>query len=171
MRSLVRWWCTGRAHGPAFTAPNPAFERTRRKRRAAQFCVGRLGSAKGVFDLLDHISIRVSDYDRSQRFYSATLAPLGYELLFEHPISGAGFGRSGKPDFWIKQGPPSPSLHIAFSADDRATVDAFHKAALVAGARDHGGPGVRPEYHPTYYGGFVLDPDGHNIEAVCHKAP
>ena len=128
------------------------------------------GSAEGVFDLLDHISIRVSDYDRSKQFYSAALAPLGYKLLFEHPISGAGFGRAGKPDFWIKQGTVCPSLHIAFVSDDRATVDAFHKAALAASGRDNGRPGLRSEYHPAYYGAFVLDPDGYNIEAVCHEA-
>lgn len=120
--------------------------------------------------MLDHIGIRVSDYDRSKRFYLAALAPLGYKLLFEHPISGAGFGRGGKPDFWIKQGTPSPGLHVAFASDDRATVDAFHRAALAAKGRDNGPPGPRHEYHPAYYGAFVLDPDGHNIEAVCHKA-
>jgi len=90
--------------------------------------------------------------------------------LFEHPISGAGFGR-GMPTFWIKQGRPSPELHVAFAADDHATVAAFHRAALEAGGRDNGGPGLRPEYHPTYYGAFVLDPDGHNLEAVCHRPP
>lgn len=120
--------------------------------------------------MLDHIGIRVSNYERSKAFYVAALAPLGYRLLFEHPISGAGFGRSRKPDFLIKQGPPSPALHIAFASDDRAKVDAFHKAAVAAGGRDNGGPGVRAEYHPKYYGAFVLDPDGHNIEAVCHGA-
>jgi catechol 2,3-dioxygenase-like lactoylglutathione lyase family enzyme len=119
--------------------------------------------------MIDHISIRVSDYERSKRFFEAALAPLGYRLVFEHAISGAGFGRSGKPDFWIKQGPPSPSLHIAFAGDDRMMVDAFHKQATAAQGRDNGAPGLRPEYHPAYYGAFVLDPDGHNIEAVCHK--
>ena len=119
--------------------------------------------------MLDHISIRVSDYERSKRFFEAALAPLGYTLLFEHGISGAGFGRSGKPDFWIKQGQPSPSLHIAFASEDRAMVDAFYKAAMSCNGRDNGAPGLRPEYHSTYYGAFVLDPDGHNIEAVCHK--
>jgi catechol 2,3-dioxygenase-like lactoylglutathione lyase family enzyme len=120
--------------------------------------------------LLDHIGIRVSNYERSKAFYVAALAPLGYKLLFEHSISGAGFGRSRKPDFWIKQGQPSPALHIAFASDDRAMVDAFHKAAVAAGGRDNGAPGLRAEYHPKYYGAFVLDLDGHNIEAVCHGA-
>jgi catechol 2,3-dioxygenase-like lactoylglutathione lyase family enzyme len=120
--------------------------------------------------VLDHIGIRVSDYERSKRFFETALRPLGYRLVFEHPISGAGFGRAGKPDFWIKRGPPSPSLHIAFASDDRAAVDAFYKAAISANGRDNGEPGLRPEYHSCYYGAFVLDPDGHNIEAVCHKA-
>ena len=118
--------------------------------------------------MIDHVGIRVSDYESSKRFYEAALVPLGYRLQMEG-ISGAGFGRSGKPDFWIKQGEPSPSVHIAFASDDRATVDAFHRAALLAGGHDNGAPGLRPEYHPGYYGAFVLDPDGYNIEAVCHK--
>lgn len=119
--------------------------------------------------MLDHIGIRVADFARSKSFYSAALAPLGYRILFEHPISGAGFGRTGKPEFWIKQGPPAPALHVAFIGEDRPAVAAFHQAALAAGGRDNGGPGLRSEYHPAYYGAFILDPDGHNIEAVCHK--
>lgn len=119
--------------------------------------------------MIDHISIRVSNFKISKRFFEAALAPLGYKLVFEHDISGAGFGRSGKPDFWVKQGQPNPALHIAFASDDRAMVDAFHKEATVAGGRDNGVPGLRPEYHPEYYGAYVLDPDGHNIEAVCHN--
>ncbi len=83
-------------------------------------------------------------------------------------VSAAGFGRWGKPDFWISQGEPGQAFHIAFAADDRTTVDAFHEAAIAAGGRDNGGPGLRPEYHPSYYGAFVFDPDGNNIEAVCH---
>lgn len=118
--------------------------------------------------MLDHVSLPVSDLGRSKRFYAEALAPLGYELIMEHHISGAGFGRSGKPDFWIRQGVPSSAVHVAFAAADRATVDAFHEAAVVAGGRDNGGAGIRPEYHSTYYGAFVLDPDGNNIEAVCH---
>lgn len=119
--------------------------------------------------MIDHINIRVSDYANSKRFYAAALAPLGYSLLLEG-ASGAGFGRSRKPDFWIKQGAPSRTIHIAFASDDRAIVDAFHRAALSAGGQDNGAPGLRPEYHPGYYGAFVLDPDGYNIEAVCHKS-
>jgi catechol 2,3-dioxygenase-like lactoylglutathione lyase family enzyme len=121
--------------------------------------------------MIDHLSIRVSSYDQGKQFYARILAPLGYGLLFEHPISGAGFGRDGKPTFWIKQGPPSPVLHVAFAAGDRAMVDEFHRAGLAAGGRDNGGPGLRPEYHPDYYGAFILDPDGHNLEAVCHRRP
>lgn len=134
--------------------------------------------------MVDHVSLRVADYDRSKRFYAAVLAPLGYTLAMEVD-SGAGFSRGYIPEFWIKQGePPSfaartaalesagcggPSIHVAFAGDDRSAVDAFHRAALAAGARDNGAPGLRPKYHPNYYGAFVLDPDGYNIEAVCHK--
>jgi catechol 2,3-dioxygenase-like lactoylglutathione lyase family enzyme len=121
--------------------------------------------------MIDHLSIRVSDYARSKQFFTQVLAPLGYRFLFEHPISGAGFGRDGKPAFWIKQGPPSPALHVAFAAEGHDAVDAFHRAGLAAGGRDNGAPGRRPEYHPGYYGAFVLDPDGHNVEAVYHRMP
>ena len=119
--------------------------------------------------MLDHIALTVSDYERSRKFYQQALAPLGYELMMEHDISGGGFGRDGKPDFWIKAGKPSGPIHVAFSTGDRATVDQFHAAAVKAGARDNGAPGLRPEYHPTYYGAFVIDPDGNNVEAVCHR--
>jgi catechol 2,3-dioxygenase-like lactoylglutathione lyase family enzyme len=83
---------------------------------------------------------------------------------------GAGFGREGKPVFWVAEREPSGPVHIAFASPDRATVDAFHAAALAAGGRDNGPPGLRPHYHPSYYGAFVLDPDGNNVEAVCHRA-
>jgi catechol 2,3-dioxygenase-like lactoylglutathione lyase family enzyme len=116
--------------------------------------------------MLDHLGVPVSDFERSKRFYAAALSPLGYELIMEPGVSVAGFGRWGKPDFWISQGEPGQALHIAFAADDRATVDAFHEVAIAAGARDNGGPGLRPEYHRNYYGAFVFDPDGNNIEAV-----
>lgn len=119
--------------------------------------------------MLDHIAISVSDFANSKDFYQRALAPLGYVLIMEHDVSGAGFGRDGKPDFWIQPGDPSGPIHVALAADDRATVDAFHRAAVDAGARDNGPPGPRPEYHPTYYGAFVLDPDGNNVEAVCHR--
>ena len=119
--------------------------------------------------MLDHVGLVVSDYLRSKSFYEKALAPLGYKLMMEHGISGGGFGRDGKPDFWIKQGAAGSAIHVAFVSADRATVDAFHRAALAAGGRDNGAPGPRPEYHPTYYGAFVLDPDGNNVEAVCHR--
>jgi len=118
--------------------------------------------------MIDHIALSVSDFERSKTFYTGALAPLGYVLIMEHDISGAGFGKDGKPNFWIKAGAPSGPMHVAFSANDRATVDAFHAAASEAGATNNGDPGPRTEYHPTYYGAFVLDPDGNNVEAVCH---
>jgi len=119
--------------------------------------------------VLDHIGVPVSDFERSKRFYEQALSPLGYELLMEPSVSAAGFGWRGKPDFWIGQGRTGQALHIAFAAADRATVDAFYEGAIAAGGRDNGGPGLRPQYHASYYGAFVLDPDGNNIEAVCHK--
>lgn len=120
--------------------------------------------------MLDHVGIPVTDFQRSKRFYAEALSPLGYELIMEPTASAAGFGVSGKPDFWIAQGEPGQSLHIAFAAEDRATVNAFYDEAIAAGGRDNGGPGVRPQYHPTYYGAFVFDPDGNNVEAVCHRS-
>ncbi len=130
--------------------------------------------------MLDHIGIPVSDYARSLAFYRDALAPLGISLLMEVTPemtggngSAAGFGSDGKPYFWFgDDGAPGPGLHshVAFAARSRAEVDAFHAAAIAAGGRDNGAPGLRPHYHPDYYGAFVLDPDGHNIEAVCHTA-
>jgi len=124
--------------------------------------------------MIDHIGLSVSDFARARDFYRQALAPLDYALIMEftppdHGIQVAGFGAGGKPDFWISDdGALNKPLHVAFSARDRATVDAFHKAALAAGGRDNGAPGLRPHYHANYYGAFVRDPDGHNIEAVCH---
>ncbi len=118
--------------------------------------------------MLDHVGLVVSDYAGSKRFFERALAPLGYTLLMEFGTV-AGFGADGKPDFWIAQGAPAPSVHVAFSSSDRATVDAFHAAAIAAGGRDNGPPGLRPQYHPNYYGAFAFDPDGNNIEAVCHR--
>jgi catechol 2,3-dioxygenase-like lactoylglutathione lyase family enzyme len=120
--------------------------------------------------MIDHTGITVSDLPASKRFYAAALAPLGYAVLMEVPGGvGIGFGEPPKPDFWIIGGTPNePRIHVAFRAKDRATVDAFYRAALAAGGRDNGAPGLRPHYHPNYYGAFVFDPDGHNIEAVCH---
>ena len=121
--------------------------------------------------MLDHVGFSVKDYARSKRFYEQALAPLGLTLIMEPMGRAAGFGAGGKPWFWIESdGPPVQGrLHIALQADDRATVDAFHAAALGAGATDNGAPGVRALYHPDYYGAYVLDPDGNNIEAVCHR--
>jgi catechol 2,3-dioxygenase-like lactoylglutathione lyase family enzyme len=126
--------------------------------------------------VIDHVGFPVSEYARSKAFYSQALAPLGYGLVMEidgaHTESrapAAGFGQPGKPDFWIGgEGGLERPLHVAIVAGDRASVDAFHVAALRAGGRDNGAPGLRPHYHPNYYAAFVLDPDGHNIEAVCH---
>lgn len=126
--------------------------------------------------MIDHVGFAVSDLAVSRRFYEPALAPLGIGLLIEvtEEMTGGhgahlGFGRDGKPFFWIGTGKqPSTSTHIAFAVSDQAAVDAFHSAALAAGGRDNGGPGLRPEYHPDYYGAFVLDPDGNNIEAVFH---
>jgi catechol 2,3-dioxygenase-like lactoylglutathione lyase family enzyme len=125
--------------------------------------------------MIDHIGFPVSDYDRAKAFYLTALAPLGYGLVMEvtQAQSGhapaAGFGADGKPDFWIGgEGGLGRPLHVAIHAGDRATVDAFYHAAIAAGGRDNGAPGIRANYHPNYYGAFVLDPDGHNIEAVCH---
>ena len=125
--------------------------------------------------ILDHIGFPVSDYQRAKEFYQKALAPLGITLM--HEISAeltggeahCGFGRDGKPDFWISSGAKvAPSLHVAFVAADRQSVDRFYQAAIAAGGADNGAPGLRPIYHPNYYGAFVRDPDGHNIEAVCH---
>jgi catechol 2,3-dioxygenase-like lactoylglutathione lyase family enzyme len=125
--------------------------------------------------MIDHACLNVNDFARSKDFYRAALGAIGYQLLQELPadIAGsdtAGFGEAPKADFWISQGMPNtPPIHIAFRVGSRALVDAFYKAALAAGGRDNGPPGPRPHYHADYYGAFVLDPDGHNIEAVCHR--
>jgi catechol 2,3-dioxygenase-like lactoylglutathione lyase family enzyme len=124
--------------------------------------------------MIDHIGFSVSDYPRAKAFYEKALSPLGYVLIMEvrqdaNDAPAAGFGAGGKPDFWIGgEGGLNKPVHIAITAKDRPTVDAFYKAALSAGAKDNGAPGLRPHYHANYYGAFVLDPDGHNIEAVCH---
>lgn len=127
--------------------------------------------------MIDHTGILVSDFAKSKAFYLQALAPIGYTLLLELPaaVTGhtdvAGFGEAPKPDFWISRGTANkPPIHMAFRAASRAMVDAFYQAAMDAGGVDNGPPGLRPHYHPNYYGAFVLDPDGHNIEAVCHDA-
>jgi catechol 2,3-dioxygenase-like lactoylglutathione lyase family enzyme len=112
--------------------------------------------------------VTVADYGRSKTFYIEALGPLGYELMREFDDNVAGFGAQRNPDFWLIGGSPSGSTHVAFRTTDRAAVDAFHAAALAAGGTDNGQPGLRPHYHEHYYGAFVRDPDGNNVEAVCH---
>lgn len=125
--------------------------------------------------MLDHVGLKVTSLARAKAFYDRALAPLGVTPLFEAPADATGgtafigYGEGFKPYFWINEQPRATELiHVAFATDARAKVDAFYAAALAAGGRDNGAPGLRPHYHSTYYGAFVLDPDGHNIEAVCH---
>ncbi len=126
--------------------------------------------------MIDHTGVGVSDFAKSKEFYTRALRAIGYELIaeFSAEVTGttqvAGFGEPPKADFWINAGVANqPAVHVAFRAATRDSVDAFHAAALAAGGRDNGAPGPRPHYHDHYYGAFVLDPDGHNIEAVCHE--
>ena len=127
-------------------------------------------------NIIDHVGFGFSDYARALRFYEQALAPLRITVVMKLDpaktggYEGAGLGRDGKPSFWIAPGgKTAPHTHVAFVADSRAAVDAFYKAAIAAGGTDNGPPGIRAHYHPDYYGAFVLDPDGHNIEAVCHR--
>jgi catechol 2,3-dioxygenase-like lactoylglutathione lyase family enzyme len=120
--------------------------------------------------MIDHFTVKVSDYKRSRDFYARALRPLGYEAVMEYE-GGGGFGVKGKPDLWLSQEPENVRpMHFAFAASDRKVVDAFYAAAMGSGGKDNGPPGLRKQYHPDYYGAFVLDPDGHNVEAVCHRA-
>jgi catechol 2,3-dioxygenase-like lactoylglutathione lyase family enzyme len=127
--------------------------------------------------IIDHFGFGASDYRRAKAFYAQALAPLGITLVMElgpeqteGKVWACGFGKGGKPEFWIgSDGKTWPPLHVAFTADTRAEVRAFHEAALAAGGRDNGAPGLRPRYHPDYYGAFILDLDGHNVEVVCHR--
>ncbi len=126
--------------------------------------------------MLDHIGFPVTDFARSKAFYTQALAPLGIRIVMEVNLSDdgadgyAGYG-IGRPQFWIGTGKPLVGrLHVAFAASSRADVRAFYEAAMAAGGKDNGPPGLRPHYHENYYGAFVLDPDGHNIEAVNHLA-
>lgn len=119
--------------------------------------------------MLDHIGIDVSDIKKSKEFYSAALKPLGYEIFMEWE-KWVGFAVNGKPDFWLSAGTQvTPAVHIAFRAENRALVNKFYQEAIAAGGKDNGEPGIREIYHPNYYGAFVIGPDGHNIEAVCHE--
>jgi catechol 2,3-dioxygenase-like lactoylglutathione lyase family enzyme len=120
--------------------------------------------------MLDHITIGVSDVEQSKEFYDRALRPLGITRLYAEGEGFAGYGIGRKAFFWIgRRDTPQTGAHIAFTAQDRAVVDGFYREAIAAGGRDNGTPGIRPNYHPNYYGAFVLDPDGHNIEAVCHS--
>jgi len=118
--------------------------------------------------MYDHIGLKVKDVDASVRFYESALAPLGY-VLASRDESGAGFGPKGAPALWLYRddAKANAGTHVAFQAPDRAAVDKFHKAGVKAGARDHGAPGLRADYSPTYYAAFLIDPDGNNVEAVC----
>jgi catechol 2,3-dioxygenase-like lactoylglutathione lyase family enzyme len=128
--------------------------------------------------MIAHIGLIVSDIERSKEFYSAALQPIGYELIRAYgitptrPVASAGFGVPPRADLWLYQGDPGKvTAHIAFQVHTRTFVDAFYQAAIAAGARDNGKPGPRPQYSPNYYGAFVFDPDGYNIEAVCRESP
>ncbi len=119
--------------------------------------------------MFDHVGFGVTDIAASKAFFLRALAPLDVALVMEGPY-GVGMGANGKPSLWLHEAEQAPApLHIAFTASSRAQVDAFHQAALAAGGKDNGAPGLRPHYHANYYGAFVIGPDGHNVEAVCHK--
>jgi catechol 2,3-dioxygenase-like lactoylglutathione lyase family enzyme len=119
--------------------------------------------------MLDHVSLSVADDSRSKAFYAKALAPLGYSIIAEYE-GGFGVGAESGSAVWVAKGQPQkPIAHLAFRAGDRKQVAAFHKAALAAGGRDNGAPGLRENYSPTYYAAFVIDPDGNNVEAVCHS--
>jgi catechol 2,3-dioxygenase-like lactoylglutathione lyase family enzyme len=125
--------------------------------------------------MIDHTGLSVSDPRASRTFYDKALAPLGYEMMVQIPEEHTGgtavfgYGVPPKADFWVAEGVPNaPRVHVAFRAETRRQVDEFYRAALAAGGKDNGSPGPRPHYHKDYYGAFVLDPDGHNVEAVCH---
>ena len=125
--------------------------------------------------IIDHVGFGVSDYAAAKACYAAALAPLGITLVTEvgpeqnDDIWACGFGKNGKPEFWIgSDGKTTPPMHVAFVVETREAVRGFYEAAIKAGGQDNGAPGLRPHYHPSYYGAFVRDLDGHNVEAVCH---
>jgi catechol 2,3-dioxygenase-like lactoylglutathione lyase family enzyme len=119
--------------------------------------------------MIDHVTANVGDFEQAKRFYAQALAPLGYSVQMEFE-GAAGFGTGeGMSDFWIGSRSERGTTHVAFSAADRAAVDAFYEAAIAAGAQDNGAPGLRAHYHESYYAAYVLDPDGNNIEAVSHR--
>jgi catechol 2,3-dioxygenase-like lactoylglutathione lyase family enzyme len=119
--------------------------------------------------MFDHIGLRVSDFDASKRFFLDALAPLGVGVVMEFP-DVVGLGPEGEPGLWLEAAKAAPTpLHLAFTAEKRSQVDEFYRRALAAGAKDNGGPGLRPQYHADYYAAFVIGPDGHNVEVVCHR--
>lgn len=119
--------------------------------------------------MFDHVVFGASDYEASKAFFLKALEPLGVEVVLEGPL-GLELSADGKSSLCIRRTPEIPSpLHLAFRAQNRRQVEAFHRAAIEAGGRDNGPPGLRPQYHPTYYAAFVVGPDGHNVEVVCHE--
>jgi catechol 2,3-dioxygenase-like lactoylglutathione lyase family enzyme len=119
--------------------------------------------------MFDHIGFGVTDYAASKAFFLKSLQPLGMGIVMEGEY-GVGIGPNEKPELWLFQSSDQPTpLHLAFTAESRKQVQDFYRAAIEAGGKDNGGPGLRPHYHPNYYGAFVIGPDGHNVEAVCHK--
>jgi catechol 2,3-dioxygenase-like lactoylglutathione lyase family enzyme len=152
-RSLARNWRT----------PKGTCEAVPRKSRSKIEGV----SLPVTLPLIDHLALRVRDERRSRTFYEQALEPFGVKVV--ESSRGPGFAIEGGGDFWIEEGePPAAPVHVAFAAADRATVDKFHRAAVEAGGRDNGAPGLRPHYHAGYYAAFVIDPDGNNVEAVFH---
>jgi catechol 2,3-dioxygenase-like lactoylglutathione lyase family enzyme len=121
--------------------------------------------------MIDHVSVRVQDFPRLVAFYREALAPIGYQVLMEYP-GAVGLGADGKPDLWLMKTEQSLNpTHVALAAPEREPIDAFYAAGLAAGGSDNGPPGLRLDYHPTYYAAFVRDPEGNNIEVVCHTPP
>jgi len=121
--------------------------------------------------MVDHVGLNVRDYQASRAFFEQALAPLGYSVVMAvDQFRAAGFGTHGKPEFWVSEREPvGTGTHVAFGCDERAAVDRFYEAALAAGGVGNGAPGLREHYHPSYYAAFVIDPDGNNVEAVCHR--
>jgi len=120
--------------------------------------------------MIDHVQLRVKSFEKSRQFYARALEPLGYGVQYDDPAGkSAGFGTKGAIDLWIGEGEPVTRVHIAFRTHDRNAVGQFHAAALAAGGKDNGAPGLRIDYSPTYYAAFVFDPDGNNVELVCHE--
>jgi catechol 2,3-dioxygenase-like lactoylglutathione lyase family enzyme len=121
--------------------------------------------------VLAHAAVNVTDFEAAKRFYLGALEPLGYRVVYEEPDALAYFADAKGLDFGIGRRGPVGGAHVAFDCGDRETVDAFYEAALASGGRDNGGPGLRPQYDANYYAAYVLDPDGNNVEAVCHHVP